>query len=112
MFDTGLLQIYQRTAIVSNGQMPVEGITLKGSAFFGDRTISHARAYEAAGVDRRIDRLVRVPFDTEVAADWIVLIEGEQYRVDVVADILVGYSARAKELTLVRLEDYYDVIAS
>lgn len=112
MFDTGLLKIYKRTATVSNGMMPVEGLELKGSAFFGDRTVSYSRTYEAAGVDRKIDRLVRVPFDTEVEVDWIVVIEGEQFRVDVASDVVVGYSVRAKELTLVRLEGYLDIITA
>lgn len=112
MFDTGLMKIYQRTQTVNDGQMPVESLQLKDAAYFGDRNISAARTYEAAGVDRRIDRLVRVPFDTWVQVDWIVVIGRQQYRVDVASDVIIGYNTRAKELTLVKLEDYYDIPAA
>lgn len=110
MFDTGLLTICTKRTTTTAGAMPAETLETVRHAYYGERTVSHSRLYEARGADCRVDKLVRVPFDTDVLPDQYAMFEdGSQYRVDAVLDVIVKRSTRAKELTLVRLEELLDV---
>lgn len=111
MFDSGICTIYTKTETSVGGLMPREVLTQKvGGVYFGERTISYSRLYEARGVDSQIDRLVRIPEDVSVDPDDYLIINGAQYRVDAVNDVIVKRSTRARELSLVKLEDYFDVV--
>lgn len=93
--------------------MPVERLSpTVSNVFFGDRTVSYTRLYEARGADSQIDRLIRIPAEVSVFPDMYVLIGDDQFRVDAASDVIVARSTRAKELTLVKLEDYYDITTS
>ena len=110
MFDTGLLTLCTKQATSTGGAMPTEALIPYGRAYYGERTVSFTRLYEARGADCRIDKLVRVPFDTKIQPDSYVLLEdGMQYRVDVVAPVIVRRDVRAVELTLIRLDELLDV---
>ena len=110
MFDSGKVTICNKVATVSSGQMPVETLNVAATAFYGDRNISYTRYYQAQGADCKIDRLIRVPWDTEVVPEQYAVFEDDsQYRIDAVADVIVKVSTRAKELTLVKLEQYLDL---
>lgn len=111
MFDSGLLRICELSQVAVNGGMPVETLTETGKAFYGNSNISAARMYQAFGADRQIDKLVRVPFDTEVEPDnYVVFENGDQFGVDAVNDVFVRRDLRAVELTLVKLGDNYNVV--
>lgn len=104
MRDAGLLKFYSLRNISEPPLMPVEKLVVSGQAFFVYRTIGVNRLYAAAGADRRIDLLVRA-LNTFVPADCaFVVIGGEQYRIDAQQRIKDDV-----DLTLVRLEDRYDV---
>lgn len=112
MFDSGLCTICNKTETSNNGLMPVETLTpVVENVYYGDRTISYTRIYEARGADSQIDRLIRIPEDVPVFSDYYVLIGDEQFRVDAVSDVIVARSTRAKELSLIKLEDLYNVTA-
>ena len=110
-FASGKLNIYNlTTALVHTGGMPTETLSYVSWCYYGDRTISYTRLYEARGADAPCDRVIRVPYDVEVSVGQYVIPEdGEQYRIDTVAPVIVATNYRAKELTLARLEDRYDV---
>ena len=111
MFDSGLLRICELSQVAVNGGKPVETLTETGKAFYENRNISASRMYQAFGADRQIDKLVRVPFDTEVEPEnYVVFENGEQFRVDAVNDVIVRRDLRAVELTLVKLGDNYNVV--
>ena len=113
MFDSGICTIAEKTETSTGGLMPREQLTPKVSnVFFGIRSISYTRLYEARGADSQIDKLIRVPEEVDVAPEDYVLIAGDQFRVDAVSDVIVRRSTRAKELSLVKLEDYFDVATS
>lgn len=113
MFDSGICTICEKTEVSVNGLMPVERLSpTVSNVFFGDRTVSYTRLYEARGADSQIDRLIRIPAEVSVFPDMYVLIGDDQFMVDAVSDVIVARSTRAKELTLVKLEDYYDIITS
>lgn len=110
MFDSGLMTICELQQVAVDGGMPTKSLVEKGNSFYGERTISASRMYQARGVDCRIDKLVRVPFDTDVVPDDYIVFEDEtQFRVDAVTDVIVRRDLRAVELTLIKLGDNYNV---
>lgn len=110
MFDTGLLRICELQMVSENGGMPKETLVQKGRAFYGERMVTASRLYEALGADVRIDKVVRVPFDTKANPDdYVVLENGEQFRIDSVDDVVVRRDLRAIELTLEKLGENYNV---
>lgn len=113
MFDSGICTICNKTEASVAGLMPHEVLIPRTeNVYFGTRSISYTRLYEARGADSQIDKLIRVPEDVSVGPDDYIIIGSDQYRVDAVADVIVRRSTRARELSLVRLEDYLDVVTS
>lgn len=113
MFDSGICTICNKTEASVAGLMPHEVLIPRTeNVYFGTRSISYTRLYEARGADSSIDKLIRVPEDVSVGPDDYIIIGSDQYRVDAVADVIVRRSTRARELSLVRLEDYLDVVTS
>lgn len=87
--------------------MPSEKLVKICDAYYIERTIGVTRAYAALSANQQIDMLVRC-FNTALTADaeYAVLEDGNQYRISLKQ--VVGNDV---DLTLVRLEDYYDVNA-
>ena len=111
MFDTGICTICDKTETSVAGLMPTERLVPKvEKVYFGTRMISYNRMYEARGADSQIDKLIRVPEGVSVEPDDYIIIGSDQFRVDAVADVIVRRSTRARELSLIRLEDYLDVV--
>ena len=112
-FATGALNLYELgTYQTSQGGMPHEALRYLGWTYYGERTVGHTRLYEARGADCRIDKLVRIPDRVTVRIGWYVILEdGEQYRIDAFSPVIVASNVRATELTLVRVEDRYDIAA-
>lgn len=105
MFDAGLLKIYSLTNINDPGMMPREKLVKICEAFYNERTVGVTRAYAAMSADQRIDMLVRCYNITlPVNAEYVVLEDGNQYRIT-----LKQRQGDDVDLTLERLEDYYDV---
>lgn len=113
-FSSGKLEIYEledvRTAAeIAAGSKPKQKLAYVGWTYFGDRTASLTRIYEALGADERFDRLVRIPVDVNIHVGQYVAIGNVQYRVNILNLVVVKSNYRAQELTLVRLEDRYDL---
>ena len=107
MTSDGILTIYDLTDIAEAGAMPAQKLAAVVTAFYSRRTVGVTRLYAASSANRRIDMLVRchntVPSESY---KYVILEDGSQYRIDAAQEI-VGEDAL--DLTLVRLEDYYDV---
>ena len=94
MFDSGICTICYKTEASVAGLMPHEVLTPRTeNVYFGTRSISYTRLYEARGADSSIDKLVRVPEDVSVEPDDYIIIGSDQYRVDAVADGTALYEA-------------------
>jgi len=112
MFDSGLVTLCELTSTTTNGKMPVEALEETATVFYGERTVSYTRMYEARGADTQIDKVIRVPFDIDVVTNMYAVFEnGEQFRIDAVSKVIVKVSDRAKELSLIRLEENYEISA-
>ena len=86
--------------------MPREALVEKAGAFFSYREIGVTRLYAALGANRQIDLLVRA-WVTSLDETWkYVVIDGQQFRIDAAQPV-----GDAVDLTLIRLEDFYDLVA-
>lgn len=99
-----MLRFYSLRNIAEPPRMPAEKLVCSGQAYFTFRTVGVTRLYAALGADHRIDLLVRAKNAVVPSDCAFVVIDGEQYRID--AQQRVKDDA---DLTLVRLEDRYDV---
>ncbi|MGJ1042626.1 hypothetical protein ACR77V_12375 [Staphylococcus epidermidis] len=111
MMDSGTCRIYTVTDAAENGEMPAPTLHEYGDYewAFEDRMISYSRQYAAMGVDQQIDRIIRI-WRTPVRIGDVVVIEGEQYRIDNVQPTLDDDSLQVVDLTLRRLEENYDCL--
>lgn len=106
MRDGGILTIYSLQDVGEAGFMPEEKLVSEGTAFFSYRTIGVTRLYAALGANREIEKLVRC-WNTDVPESGkYVIIDGIQYQIDAAQAIV---DEDAVDLTLVRLEDFYNV---
>ena len=108
MRDDGILTFYELRNISLPGRMPVEKLVSVSIAYYGRRTVGMNRLYAAAGANRDIDVLVRCYNTPTVPGDakFVILEDGKQYRIDAAQEIV---DLDAVDLTLVRLEEFYDV---
>lgn len=107
MRDGGILTICQLEQVQTPGFMPSEALVEVTTAFFSYRTIGVNRYYAAVGANQRIDLLVRC-WNTELPENAkFVVIDDVQYRIDLAQPV-----EDAVDLTLVRLEEFYDVTSS
>jgi hypothetical protein len=110
MRNAGILTIYALTNIAEGGSMPVEKLVPLTTAYYEERTVGVTRMYAALGADQQIDLLLRC-FHTPtlaVNAEYCIPEDGNQYRITLKQKI----DADTYDLTLVRLEDNYDVQTS
>ena len=105
--EVGLLTIYSLENTASEGSMPIEKLVEIESAYYEQRRAGITRIYQALGADRQFDMLVRC-FNTAVPRVGLyVVIDSEQFRIDICQKII---GQDAVDLTLVKVEGYYDVI--
>lgn len=107
MRDQGILKLYSLTNTAGDGDAPLEKLVLVGTAYYAEKTVGYNRIYAARGADEEIDALVRC-YNTEVpySAKYVTLEDGNQYQISVKQKIV---DEDAVDLTLRRMEDYYDV---
>ena len=110
-FATGALNLYELGVTQAyTGGMPKEVLTYLGWTYYGERTVSYSRLYEARGADCKVDKVIRIPDRVTVkTGNYVVLEDGEQYRIDAFSPVIVASNVRATELTLVKVEDRYDI---
>lgn len=109
MRDGGIAMLCALENINERGRMPVEKLVMKGTEFYSHRTVGVTRRYAALGAKREFDCVVRLWNCIELpdGVAYAVLEDGKQYRIDFTQQIV---DEDALDLTLVRLENYYDVV--
>lgn len=112
MRDDGILTFCELRNTAPAGRMPTEELVSVGTAYYGRMRVGVTRLYAALGANRSIDVLARcyntpaVPEGSVKPAQFVILEDGKQYRIDAVQE---QTDLDAVDLTLVRLEDFYDV---
>lgn len=121
MLDSGKVTFCDLTDVSEAGDMPKNVLKPVYPCMFENRIVGYNRRYAAIGVNQDISALIRIwrpPLreDRTPMVDigmYAVIEDSEldgQYRVDIVQP-LTNYDGLAiTEVTLVRLEDYYDVL--
>lgn len=107
--DDGLVVLYALNNESAPGDMPGDALVEYATCFFGERVVGYGRQYAAKGVNERIDRLVRLWQDRGITTDMIAVIDTDQYRIDNVQHLLDDDGLPVTDLTLARLEDFYDI---
>ena len=110
MRDEGLLTFYELKNTAEEGLKPVEKLVEIGKAYYANKTIGYNRRYAAKGANCEIDKLVRA-YNTDIPEKgmYVILEDGKQYQIDSMTEI---DDEDATDLTLVRIEDYYEVDAT
>ena len=108
MRDGGRVKLCSLTETQTAGFMPVQKLTVQLEPFFSYRTGGVTRRCAALGVNYEDDFLIRVWNITELpeGVEYAVL-DGKQYHID--AEPI--FDVDAIDLTLTRLEEFYDVLA-
>ena len=109
LFDDGLVRTYSLRNRAEAGDMPKDRLELYKEFYFGERVVGYGRRYSAKSVNEQADKLIRIWHDRGIRAGMVAVIDGEQYRVDQVQALLDEDGQRVNDLTLSRLEDFYDV---
>lgn len=107
MRDMGILTLYTLTSTAADGNYPAEKLVPVATAYYAERTVGYNRIYAAKGANEQIDTVVRC-YNTDVpySAKYAVLEDRKQYQISVKQKIV---DEDATDLTLVRVENYYDV---
>ena len=110
-FDDGIVYLCKIFNTSENALKPVEVIIKTARHYFEERTISFRRQYAAKGANEQIDMLIRIHYDQNARIGMIALLgNGDQFRI---ANVTHAYDSdsrlRFTELTLERLEDFYNV---
>lgn len=108
----GILYICQVQNVSTPGHMPSEQLVPLCKAFYRKRTVGYNRMYAALGANQAISLLVRC-FNTEVPTFseqlYVYFPDADtdnQFRVENIQEIV---EEGAIDLTLGRLEEYYDI---
>ena len=108
MRDGGIVTLYSLTNTASSGFKPVEQLVSQGTAYYSYSTAGVTRTYAALGANRQFDLIIRCWNMVELpdGVKFAIPEDGKQYRIDIAQPI---FDEDAIDLTLVRLEDFYDV---
>lgn len=110
MLDAGILYLCQLNDVAEPGDMPREVLQKIARHWYEDRVIGMNRQYLAKGVNEQVDMLVRIHHEPKARIGlYAMLGNGEQFRITNVSPIIDDDGLRMSELTLTRLEDYFDV---
>jgi len=111
MRDGGIVTLYALENTAQPGFMPVEKLVKKGTAYYSYSTAGVTRIYAAMGANRQFDMIIRCHNMIALpdGVKYAIPEDGNQYRIDPAQPI---YDEDAIDLTLVRLEDFFDVAAS
>lgn len=108
MREGGLIRLYTLENIAEPGFMPTEKLVFNCVFYYADIVTGVTRRYAALGANRDYSKVILCwnaqPIDDRV--QYAIDEDGVQYRIDVANP---DYDRDAIELTLVRLEDFYDV---
>lgn len=109
MIYEGLLSLYSLENTAEKGLKPDYRLVKTGTEYYGKRVVGYNRRYAALGADQSIDKLVRIWQRPVRTGDYVILEDGEQYRIDFAQDLTDEDGLPVTDLTLARLEEYYDV---
>ena len=109
MREGGIIRLYTLEDVAENGLMPSEKLVFKVEYYYSKVVTGVTRRYAALGADRNYSAVVRCwNYDPDAVegVKYAKTEDGTQYRIDIAEPV---YDSDALDLTLVRLEEFYDV---
>ena len=104
------MALYRLVNTAEKGLMPQYTLSKLSDEFYAERVIGYNRQYAAMGVNQRVDVLARIwRNDAIMTNDYAILEDGNQYRIDFIQHLTNEDGLPATDLTLVRLNENYDV---
>ena len=108
--DSGILYLCELKNTAEPGDMPHDELVRIARHWYEERMIGMQRQYLAKGVNEQIDLLARIHHEPKARIGlYAVLGNGEQYRITNMSNGKNDDELRFTDLTLTRLEDYFDV---
>lgn len=108
MREGGILKLYALETVQIPGRMPSEKLVYKQEFYISNVLTGVTRRYAALGANRNYNKVVTCwnaqPIDESI--QYAIDEENVQYRIDIAEP---DYTQGSLELTLVKLEDLYDV---
>lgn len=108
MREGGILRLYALEWVQTPGSMPSEKLVYKQQFYCSNVMTGVTRRYAALGANRNYNKVLMCwnaqPIDQSV--QYAIEEDGTQYRIDIAEP---DYDRDSLELTLVKLEDFYDV---
>lgn len=106
-FNDGIVEVYVVGDISEPGNMPKQGLTIKETLRFHRRAVGIKRYYAAMQASQKVDAVLRCPFRDTVSAQDVAVMDGKQYRVELV-QCPEEITPPVMDLTLSRLEQDYE----
>ena len=109
MREGGIIRLYSLEDVAEPGLMPCEKLVHKVDYFYSEVVTGITRRYAALGANRNYSKVIMCwNYEAEAAegAAYAVDENDIQYRIDIANPI---FDQDALELTLVRLEEFYDI---
>lgn len=111
LFDAGILTVCELVNTADPGRKPVMQLSQLSQHYYGERVIGFSRRYAALGVNERVDLLARIWQDRTIRVGMYATdANGDQYRIDNVQQLTDDDGLQVTDITMSRLEDYYDVL--
>ena len=108
-FNDGNAKIYSVENTAAPGGMPNEGLVLKATLRYHERTVGVTRHYAAMQNESKIAAVIRCPQIRTIEAGHIAILkDGNQYRIDWI-QYPEDIDPPVMDLTLVKVGEFYDV---
>ena len=107
-FNGGMVKIYQLGNISEAGDMPKEGLTLKHTLRYHERTVGINRYYIALKNSLKVAAVIRCP-RTELTGNLVAILNSSQQYNVIQIQYLEDSEPKVMDLTLEKVGTDYDV---
>ena len=108
-FNDGVVKIYEVINTAPNGEMPVEGLSLKRTLRYHERTVGLNRFFTALQANVRVNYVLRCPRLRDISTQDIAMPnDGKQYRIFQI-QYPEDIDPPVMDMTLEELEAAYDI---
>ena len=106
MFNDGVVKIYTLGNVATEGDMPKEGLTLKETLRYSERTVGMGRYWTAQQAQVKVDLLIRTPQLRNISTQDIAITNSRQY---MVVQIQYPEGLKVMDLSLERVAQDYEI---
>lgn len=108
-FKDGVVKIYMVTNISLPGNMPKDGLVLKNSLRYDERTVGMGRFWAAMQAQVKVGQLLRMPRLSAISIQDIAIPnDGEQYKI-IQMQYIDGVEPPSMDLSLERVDSAYEI---